>query len=337
MKTREKILFGLGLVILILLHWFLFPSKPSEGFFDTAEENDALRRRLQSDLGSYCKVADFVREQVKEMQDGLKKTSSMLPSADAIKAGSNSPAAKNTQALMSAMKKEGWYNYETDEMYTNVYQCKDQLANVRPSCGAPNFKMRFIPCSVYMDLPSWSDENTIMNALRKINDDLPERMVREVEWFTAVIQKLQQGLAAGADPGTASGLPPDTMPSSDDMKKYEKEAFVGTCSSEAANRLRQRALDAEANACAAGGYVQPTPSSEIARINLLLDNQIVKNYAAFCNVLYDAMLKLQSDLEKLKNGTLYPWQQGGPKKSFKKFDGGDRIKSLLFSMAQNRS
>jgi hypothetical protein len=48
------------------------------------------------------------------------------------------------------------------------------------------------------------------------------------------------------------------------------------------------------------------------------------------------MLKLQSDLEKLKNGTLYAWQQDGPAKSYPKFQGGDRTASFLFSIQQNQ-
>jgi hypothetical protein len=54
------------------------------------------------------------------------------------------------------------------------------------------------------------------------------------------------------------------------------------------------------------------------------------------NGLLAKMLKLQSDLEKLKNGTLYDWQKDGPKKSYAKFEGGDRTKAFLFSLEQNR-
>jgi hypothetical protein len=47
------------------------------------------------------------------------------------------------------------------------------------------------------------------------------------------------------------------------------------------------------------------------------------------------MLKLKSDLEKAKNGTLYSWQQDGPTKSFPQFKGGDRTAAFTFSLQQN--
>ena len=46
------------------------------------------------------------------------------------------------------------------------------------------------------------------------------------------------------------------------------------------------------------------------------------------------MLKLQSDLEKLKNGTLSDWQKDGSKKTYAKFEGGDRTQAFKFSLQQ---
>jgi hypothetical protein len=48
------------------------------------------------------------------------------------------------------------------------------------------------------------------------------------------------------------------------------------------------------------------------------------------------MVKLQSDLQKAKDGTLYDWQKDGPKKSYAKFEGGDRKSSYIFSLKQNQ-
>jgi hypothetical protein len=62
----------------------------------------------------------------------------------------------------------------------------------------------------------------------------------------------------------------------------------------------------------------------------------MKNSLEKMDGLLTAMLKIQSDLEKAKNGTLYPWQNDGPLKKFPQFQGGDRIASLLFSMQQNQ-
>ena len=317
----------------MILYWYLFRSNSSEGFFDISNDYNNLRVRLRFGFVDYCKISTFVRNQVKEMQDGLKKVASSLPSADAIKEEANSPAAKNTQALMKAGKKEGWYNLEndidTDILYTEVYQCKDQLANLRQSCARPNLKMKFVPCSVYMNIPDFSDERDIVVNLSKITDDLPERLIREIEWFREIIKKLKEGLVAGANP-VAGDNPVGVAPSKADMDKY-KEGFRGKCSAEASEFLRRKALEEEAKNC------KPmTPASEIARVNALLEDPSVIKSLSECNGMMVEMLKLQSDLEKLKNGTLYDWQKDGPKKTYAKFEGGDRTKAFLFSLQQNQ-
>ena len=303
MKTRDKIFFLTGIFVLMVLHWFLFRSNSSEGFFDDAGSYNALRGRLRRELGAYCKISIFVKDQVNEMQRGVGGDSS-----------------------------------DTSQLYTGVYQCTDQLASARPSCSSPNRTgMQFVPCSVYMNLPDWSDEQTVINSLRKIKDDLPERLIRETEWFAASINKLKEGLAAGANPPTlpdnSSTGPPKPFPSMDDMNKY-KEGFRGQCSAEANEYLRRKALEDEAKNCIPGKPV--TASSEVARVNALLDNPSVRNSVSRSNGMMDEMLKLQSDLEKLKNGNLYEWQKDGPKKSYAKFEGGDRIKAFLFSLQQNQ-
>ena len=303
MKARDKMLFGIGLLLLIVLHWYLFPSK--EGFLDDPGAYDALRSRLQKDLGPYCKISTFVRNQVNEMQKGMGGSASNI-----------------------------------SQMYTGVYQCTDQLASVRPSCAIPNKTgMRFVPCSVYMELPEWTDEDNAVNTLRKIKDDLPERLKRENEWFAAVIKKIKEGLEAGANPPTLpekspkGSKPTDGGPTMEQMNAY-KEGFRGQCSSEATAYLRQQAIAKEAASCSPGAII--TPASEIARINNLLDNPSVQSSVSQSKVMMTQMLKLQSDLEKLKNGTLYEWQQDGPTKSYAKFQGGDRTKSFLFSLQQNQ-
>jgi hypothetical protein len=210
MKAPAKIFFVLGIIILMSLHWFLFPSK--EGFFDDVSDYDRLRDRLQKDLGAYCKISSFVRNKVEEMQRGVGGSSS-----------------------------------DISQMYSGVYRCTDQLASSRPSCYYPNRKgMRFVPCSVYMDLPDWSDSGTVMNNLRKITDDLPERLQRETDWFSAVMNKLQEGLAAGAN-ASAGSNPVGVPPSQAQLDAYkEKEGFQDSCSPEASEYLRQKALAAEA-------------------------------------------------------------------------------------------
>jgi hypothetical protein len=297
MKTPYKIFFIIGLVLLIILHAYLYPGDTNvkDGFMDDTRSYDILRSRLQKDLGPYCKIASFIRDQVNEMQTAT-----------------------------------GGRASDINQMYTSVYQCTDQLASTRASCSTPNKTgMRFVPCSIYMDLPEWSDDVSVVNSLRKIKDDLPERLTREIEWFNSVIKKIKDGLAAGANPAAGANAI-GVAPTMDQMNAF-KEGFDGYCSPEASAYLRQQEVMKEATSCTVS-----TPSSEIARVNSLLDNPSVSNSVSQCNKMTSQVLKLQSDLEKLKNGTLYAWQQDGPKKSFPKFEGGDRTKSFLFSLQQNQ-
>jgi len=297
MKAREKILFLGTIFALVILHWYFFSRHSIDGFFDTSSDYDKLRGRLQKELGSYCKLANFIRSQVNEMQKGLGGSSS-----------------------------------DISQMYYAVYQCTDQLASVRPSCSRPNQAgMRYVPCSTFLNLPDWSGEARAISALSKIKDDLPERLIREIEWFSAVIKKVREGLAAGANPAAGSN-PIGTPPSMDQLNSF-KEGFQAQCSAEASEYLRRKALENEASSC------RPlTVSSEIARVNSLLDNPSVSASVSQSNRMMTQVLKLQSDLEKLKNGTLYDWQGGnsGPKKVYPKFEGGDRLQSFLFSLTQNR-
>jgi len=297
MKTHNKILFLASIFALIILHWYLFPGYSVDGFFDTSTDYDKLRSRLQRELGPYCKLATFVRNQVNEMQKGLGGSSS-----------------------------------DISQMYLAVYQCSDQLASVRPSCSRPNQTgMRYVPCSTFLELPDWSSDARAINSLSKIKDDLPERLIREMEWFNAVIKKVQDGLAAGANPAAGSN-PIGTPPSMDQLNSF-KEGFYGSCSPAASAYLAQKAISREASTC-----TPLTVSSEIARVNALLDNPSVSASVSQSKGMMAQLSKLQSDLEKLKNGTLYDWQGGntGPKKVYPKFEGGDRLQSFLFSLAQNR-
>jgi hypothetical protein len=305
MKARDKILFFVGIFSLVILHWYLFSRQTIDGFFNITSDYDRLRSRLQKELGPYCKLANFVRGQVTEMQKGLGGSSS-----------------------------------DISQMYYAVYECTDQLASVRPSCSRPNRTgMRYVPCSTFLDLPDWTSEPTAIYALSKIGDDLPERLIREMEWFNVVINKVKEGLAAGANPPRMPDKsppgPPRPIPSIEQMNKYT-EGFYGSCSPEASEFLRRKALEAQASSCKA-----LTASSEIARVNALLNNPSVSSSVSRSKGLMNEMVKVQSDLEKLKNGSLYDWQGGnsgnsGPKRLYPKFEGGDRLQALLFSLSQNQ-
>jgi hypothetical protein len=184
--------------------------------------------------------------------------------------------------------------------------------------------MVYVSCDTYTKLPEWSDDGTSTIALMKITSDLPERIVREAEWFALIVKKLQDALEIGANPPSVS---PVGTPSSID-------GFEGTCSADAAKIQ----LDQQAAASAqkqAESCTIPSPSSEIARVNALLDSPQLKKAVSQMDGLLAAMVKVQSDLEKAKNGTLYEWQKDPPKKSYAQFKGGDRSSAFTFSMQQN--
>lgn len=337
MKLRDKCIFLTLIVLLIALHWFLF--QKNEGFYDASDATAyrSLQARLQRDLKSYCALSNFVRKQAIQMREGLNSVVASLPSPK------GKPMSKTTTAFINSRndypKKDTWEDFavveDTDSMYIDVYTCKDELAKSRPSCLSPNSTgMQYVSCSIYMNLPSWSNTDTAsLTALSKITDDLPERIIREVEWFAAVIKKIQEGLAAGEKP--QAGDNPIGVPPTPEQIKARTEGFETQCSPAAVKYMNDQQAAKEAESCTLPPPL--TVSSEIARINRLLDSSDLQTALSKCNGLMSSMMKLQSDLEKLKAGDLYEWQRGAPRKSYPKFQaGGDRTKSFLFSMQQNQ-
>lgn len=299
MKLRDKIIVGCLILVLILVHRYLFQAK--EGFFDIISDYTALKERIISELDPYFKMSRFIREQLKSMT-----------SAAGGEAGEDS----------------------LNERYKAMYSCSDSLASSRQTCSmligglGPNTRMKYVSADIYTNLPCWSDERTIALALMKIKDDLPERIVREYEWLVSIIEKLQETLSAGENP-------PTTPPSQEEINKIvedsKKEGFKDSCEADAI-----KAKKAKEEAMEENSYTIPEVSSEIARINRLLDNPVLQDTLGKIKNSLEVILKLQSDLDKLKNGTLYKWQQPKPKKSYPQFQGGDRTASFIFSMQQNR-
>jgi hypothetical protein len=289
MKLRDKLIVGILSLLLILLHRYLFQVK--EGFFDNSSDYTKLKQRLLTDLGPYCKISEFVRNQLTTMVASSPDTS-------------------------------------INKIYTDVYSCSDPDARSRLSCSpfgiGPNRRMIYVSCDAYTKLPDWSNDGRSTIALMKITSDLPERIVREAEWFSMIVKKLQDALETGANPPTVS--PVGTTGSI--------EGFNGTCSADAAriqlDKQSTASAEEESKSCKI-----PSASSEIARVNALLDSSQLKQALSKMNGLLAAMVKLQSDLEKAKNGTLYEWQKDPPKKSYPQFKGGDRSASFMFSMQQN--
>ena len=283
MKTYQKVFFGLGIVFLVLLHQYLFSNK--EGFFDDSSKYSALQKRLSNTMEPYCKISAFVRDQLKTMIAASGDSSSI------------------------------------ESIYKSAYTCSDKLAASRASCLSPNMSMSYVGCEAYLNLPPWSSDGSPTLALMKITNDLPERLVRESEWFAAIIKQLNESLALAANP-------PTSLPS--EYKEISlTEGFYGStkCSPEAAEYQKSQKLKEEASSC-----LIPSVNSEIDRVNSLLNSSDLKNAIGKMDGLLSAMLKVQSDLKKVKES----WQKDGPTKKYPNFQGGDRTASFLFSMQQNQ-
>ena len=315
------------LIIAIVLLGAISLYKRKEGFEDTESPAqtayNSLRDRLQKDLGTYCKLSNYVISQL----------STIYKTAD----------TGTTKSLNGFIK----------SIYEDMYRCKDELADSRQSCMpyaifkmSNNSTLTYKSCNTYLGLPDWSPDDTSINtALLNITDDLPDRLEKETEWYQSLIKKLQDSIDSLANP-PADVPESENSPSTDSSGKAwssdsanpnaTTEGFLGESCSPAAAQAKQAALMKQKLETEAASCTIPPVDSEIARINALLDSDRVKAALSKCNGLLAAMLKLQSDQEKAKNGTLFKWQEGPNKKSYKTFSGGDRSKSLVFSLRQNQ-
>jgi len=326
-----------------------------EGFEGASLETNytQVQSSLKEVLGKYCYLTEFVQDQMMTMY----KADKVSESGVTVPGDSSTEAKENIKLA-----------------YENAYACKDELASSRQSCSganalaAANMKMEFIPCSVYMNTPAYdeSDTTSAAVALSQIPDNLALRIYKEVDWYGAVIQKLQSGLDAGANPPTALPAdapgadykPPPDQSAPPGAAAAKKEGFFadgpsGKCSPEAMKLRQQRKrqqmlmreqenrqkmlndqskmLEDESEVC-----TPPKLQSEIDRVNGILNSNSLKNAMDKCAAVAAAAKKLEGQLALLKDGNLYDWQKSGPKKSYAQFKGGDRIAALTFSIQQNR-
>jgi hypothetical protein len=111
-----------------------------------------------------------------------------------------------------------------------------------------------------------------------------------------------------------------------------------TCSPAAAQakrdilrRQKLARLEAEAASCKI-----PDISTEIVRINKLLDSNELNRLLAKSRDLSAKAKILQANLQALRNGNYYDWQKTGEKKTYKEFKIRDRISGLIASLQQNQ-
>jgi len=442
MKTSSVVLCGVILVILSFAVSYFMVWK--EGFANDTKSPKALylnlRRKLEVNLSDYCNLTQSIQKQMMTIYTTANKESPEQASAHILKS------------------------------YRDMYACMDDLAGSRPSCAkiiasrtalGQNVSMKepmdFIPCSTYLSLPEWTGSNQpdIADALSEIPNNLEYRITHELEWYSAIMKKLDDAIEMGRNPPTSLPDSPNSPATNSSGKPWSasspSEGFEdATCSpaamqlqrvmmkkrrqeqNDAKNNIMQRqihdeeekramkevaAMDAmnvmngskaaaaardaadrdDARAAAAdrdaiakagasggrgggrggaaggrgggvggrggggggaaggrggaaggrGGAAEckiPSLESEISRVDKLLQAPSFKALQSKCSEINKSMIKLQSDQEMLKKGTLYDWQKkmegsGGSGGSGKKYDiykGGDRVSGLLFSLQQNR-
>jgi len=185
-----------------------------------------------------------------------------------------------------------------------------------------------LPCSIYQ-LPTYksdADKAAATEALLEIPDDIASRISLEVKLYADTLNQLQGAIDGGMNP-------PTTAPSAEDMKKIE--GFEGkTCSANALKLKKQKELELEAASCSV-----PDLDSQITRVTALFQNPDVQSVLKSTNSIFTKLAAYEINEKKMKDGTLFPWQQdSGPKKTYTEYKGGDnRGAALVFSMASAKS
>jgi len=185
-----------------------------------------------------------------------------------------------------------------------------------------------LPCSIYQ-LPTYksdADKAAATEALLEIPDDIASRISLEVKLYADTLNQLQGAIDGGMNP-------PTTAPSAEDMKKIE--GFEGkTCSANALKLKKQKELELEAASCSV-----PDLDSQITRVTALFQNPDVQSVLKSTKSIFTKLAAYEINEKKMKDGTLFPWQQdSGPKKTYTEYKGGDnRGAALVFSMASAKS
>lgn len=296
-----------------------------EGFFKSEEdEYSSLKNNIESTMAPYCELATFIEGRMKKIYMSNKFTDS---------------------ATLTPGDSEAEANARIEQTYKEVYSCTDDSANSRPSCSKYKglslkaLKKFFIgrnaethtQCSLYFNLPDYSEGtiDSIADELSKIPNKLASTISKELEWYVSVMDDLQKGQDAGANP-------PAKAPSGEEIageiakKKKEEEGFADKCSPEVARLKREKRKSS-------GYCILPDLPSEISRVRKIIKSKALKDVISKSNSLLARAKKIQSDLQKLEAGTLYDWQQldKGPKQSYASFKGGDRSASFVSALKAN--
>ena len=264
-----------------------------------------------------------------------------------------------SKKIRATSKKEGFQDTSIGGRYTNLQ--KSMATQMKPYCDLSNTMQarlktilqqmnnlssddadnqvkqtlktalkgkEVLPCSIYQ-LPTYksdADKAAATEALLEIPDDIASRISLEVKLYADTLNQLQGAIDGGMNP-------PTTAPSAEDMKKIE--GFEGkTCSANALKLKKQKELELEAASCSV-----PDLDSQITRVTALFQNPDVQSVLKSTKSIFTKLAAYEINEKKMKDGTLFPWQQdNGPKKSYTEYKGGDnRAAALVFSMSSAKS
>jgi len=232
------------------------------------------------------------------------------------------------------------------EIYKKVYTCRDDMASSRASCKPvilarslnkeiADESEEFIPCSVYLNLPRWTPDDTVTPSasLMLIPNNLAGHLTKELDWFEAMMTKLSNAADMVKSPPSA---PPDTSetPDSDasgksysadgfaDMRKCSRSDIQGQIA-----LMRKKKLEQKQSSCSI-----PPLNSELTRVEKLLDSADLKAVISRCGPMLVRMTALKELVDKLEQGT----DVNVTKKDYMQFSATNRADALVFSIKQNQ-
>ena len=357
----KSIVAGLSIAIVVcLLALYVLVRNTNEGFFDINSDYTDLRTRVSTMMTTYCDLATYAQSQMKiiymtpkplglgdtetdsQADAHIQKTYKEVYGCKDEMASSRQSCSGGINATFvpcdTYMKLPDLTDTNGTDVGVALSKIPDDLANritreidwysqivkkLTDALALGNNPPEIPPDSESTPAadPSgkpWSSSSLVPKQ-GFIDFMVPQNREWLVEGFSQL--SLSEGFAA-------SQLSLNSAPLS--------EGFADTCTAAQVQALTDSKKKA-ADAATASSCTMPTPDTEIPRVNKILDSKELQAALAKCAALKSAMEKLKSDQQKAKDGTLYAWQQDGPKKTYATLPAGNRTDGLLSSLKQNQS
>ena len=158
-----------------------------EGFFKSEDDDySSLKNNIESTMAPYCELSTFIEGRLKKMymtpkplDNPIKLIQERQKQAAELRKKGIEPPVYDNDSYNAPVESEAQANAHIEQTYNDVYSCKDELADSRPSCtkykALKALKGFFIkkskdnhtPCSLYYNLPEYSEDtiDTIADEL----------------------------------------------------------------------------------------------------------------------------------------------------------------------------